>query len=282
MAGYTRQSAASILSGEIVSAAPINAEYNQIESAFSASTGHKHDGTTAEGPPIDRIADADQNNKVLIDTSNNHIEFYVDTGASTQQLRIQDGAIVPITDNDIDLGTASLEFKDLYVDGTANLDTVDIDAGNIDGTIIGASSAAAGTFTNLTASGTVNFTGATITDGGTFSTIDIDGGTIDGTVVGGTSAAAGTFTTLTGATVNGTTSITTPSLTATSAVNFSGATVSNLGTVTTANIDGGTIDGTVVGGTSAAAGTFTNLTASGTVNLTGATVSNGGSVMVVQ
>ena len=47
MAGYTRQSSAQILSGEIVSAAPINAEYNQIVSAFDESTGHKHDGTSA-------------------------------------------------------------------------------------------------------------------------------------------------------------------------------------------------------------------------------------------
>jgi hypothetical protein len=44
-----------------------------------------------------------------------------------QQLRIQDGAIVPITDNDIDLGTSSLEFKDLFIDGTANIDTLSLD-----------------------------------------------------------------------------------------------------------------------------------------------------------
>jgi hypothetical protein len=117
-------SSAQILSGEIVSAAPINAEYNQIVNAFDATTGHKHDGTAAEGPPIDRIADADQNNKVLIDTANNHIEFYIDTGATTQQLRIEDGAIVPITDDDIDLGAVGAEFKDLHLDGTANIDSL--------------------------------------------------------------------------------------------------------------------------------------------------------------
>ena len=128
MAGYTRQSSAQIVSGEVISAAPINAELNQVLAAFDESTGHSHDGTSAEGPPIDRVADADQRNMVLVDTSNNHIEFYNEVGgAATQQLRIQDGAIVPITDNDIDLGTASLEFKDLYIDGTAHIDTLDID-----------------------------------------------------------------------------------------------------------------------------------------------------------
>lgn len=128
MAGYTRQSSAQIVSGEVISASPINAEYNQLLAAFNETSGHAHDGTAAEGPPIDRIADADQKNAVLIDTSNNHIEFYNEVGgAATQQVRIQDGAIVPITDNDIDLGTASLEFKDLYIDGTAHIDTLDID-----------------------------------------------------------------------------------------------------------------------------------------------------------
>jgi len=128
MAGYTRQSTAQIVSGEVISAAPLNAELNQVLAAFNNSTGHSHDGTAAEGPPIDRIGDADQNNKVLVDTSNNHLEFYTEVSSSSvQQLRIQDGSILPITDNDIDLGGASNEFKDLYLDGTAHIDTLDID-----------------------------------------------------------------------------------------------------------------------------------------------------------
>ena len=128
MAGYTRQSTAQIVSGEVISAAPVNAELNQVLAAFNESTGHSHDGTAAEGPPIDRIGDADQNNKVLIDTTNNYVEFYTEVSSSSvQQLYIADGAIVPVTDNDIDLGTASLEFKDVFVDGTAHIDTLDID-----------------------------------------------------------------------------------------------------------------------------------------------------------
>jgi hypothetical protein len=43
------------------------------------------------------------------------------------------GAIVPKSDNSVDLGTSSLEFKDLYIDGTANLDTANISAGTITG-----------------------------------------------------------------------------------------------------------------------------------------------------
>lgn len=51
--------------------------------------------------------------------------------------------------------------------------------------------------TDLTASGTVDFAGATVDDLGTVTTGDIDGGTVDGAVIGGNSAAAGTFTDLT-------------------------------------------------------------------------------------
>ena len=45
MAGYTRQSSAQIVSGEVVSAAPLNAEFNQVLSAFDETTGTSHDGT---------------------------------------------------------------------------------------------------------------------------------------------------------------------------------------------------------------------------------------------
>ena len=112
--------------------------------------------------------------------------------------------------------------------GTVTIPTVDINAGAIDGTAIGASSAAAGTFTNLVAT-----------------SADINGGTVDGATIGGSSAGAGTFT----------------NLTASGTVNFNGATVSNLGTITTANLDGGTADNIVIGGSTAAAGTFTTLAA---------------------
>jgi hypothetical protein len=49
---------------------------------------------------------------------------------------------------------------------------------------------------NLTATGTVNFTGATVSNGGSVTTVDIDGGTIDGTTIGGASRAAASVTTL--------------------------------------------------------------------------------------
>ncbi|UAW59375.1 putative tail fiber protein [Pelagibacter phage HTVC033P] len=146
MAGYSaRQS--SFTTGDTILAAHSNDEFNQVLAAFNATTGHSHDGTAGEGGPVGVLRDADSNNKVLVDTSNNHLEFYVEvSSAAVQQLRIQDGAIVPITDSDIDLGTSSLEFKDLFIDGTANIDalvadTADINGGTVDGATLGTNSA---------------------------------------------------------------------------------------------------------------------------------------------
>ena len=52
MVGYTRQSSADIVTSAVIEAAPLNAEFNQLASAFDASTGHNHDGTAAGGAPI--------------------------------------------------------------------------------------------------------------------------------------------------------------------------------------------------------------------------------------
>jgi len=128
MAGYTRQSSAEIADALTIEAVDLNNEFNDLVAAFSNTSGHKHDGTAAEGPVISVLGDAGVAtplNKILVDTTNKHIEFYTDvSSAAVQQLRIQDGAIVPILDNDIDIGTTALEFKDGFFDGTVNLDTL--------------------------------------------------------------------------------------------------------------------------------------------------------------
>ena len=122
---YTRQESASITDGSVIEASHFNNEFNQVEAAFAASTGHQHDGTTGEGGYIPLIADTDANNKIVSDTVNNRFGVFVEVASSpVEQFRFQDGAIVPVTDNDIDLGTSVLEFKDLYLDGTANVDTL--------------------------------------------------------------------------------------------------------------------------------------------------------------
>ncbi len=128
MAGYTRQS--SINDNDTITAAIFNNEYNKLLAAFNNSTGHKHDGTAAEGPVIALIGDAGLTtplNKIQIDTANDTIDFSIDvSGTSTEQFNLQDGAIVPASNNDIDLGTSSLQFKDAFFDGIVTLDGLTI------------------------------------------------------------------------------------------------------------------------------------------------------------
>ena len=131
MAGYTRQSVADIVPTAVVRAAPINAEYNKLRDAFTHSTtgttGHKHDGSSDEGSYVPLIADLDALNKIVVDTTNNRHGVFVEvSSAAVEQVRFQDGVILPVVDNDIDLGSSTYELKNVYVDGTAYIDTVSI------------------------------------------------------------------------------------------------------------------------------------------------------------
>jgi hypothetical protein len=259
LTGYVRQSAADIVPTAVVRAAPINNELNALRDAFAAGAGHKHDGTAAEGHPVPVIGDADLLNKIATDTANNRHGVFVEVAAAAvEQVRFQDGAIVPVTDNDIDLGTGALEFKDLYIDGTANIDslvadTADINGGTVDAAVVGASTPAAGTFTSLTANTSL-----------VAATADINAGTIDGAVIGGSSALA-----ITGTTVTATTGFVgglTGAVTGNTAGTHTGAVVGNV----TGNLTGNVTAST---GTS----TFNDVTINGGLNMdagTAATITN--------
>ena len=248
-ATYTRQSSYS--DGDTITAAHTNDEFNQLLAAFASSTGHTHDGTTAEGGPITKllgtaitIGDGTAGSDIAVtfdgETSDgvltwkedeDYFEFSDDIlVASTEKLQFRDtaiyinsstdgqldlvadteiqiaattvdingnvdvsgtltvagavdfgdaalsnvgavqldsisgdadtntaitfsgsdvitvstggenqvtftnGAIVPSTDNDIDLGSSSVEFKDLYIDGTAHVDAISLDGTTITST----------------------------------------------------------------------------------------------------------------------------------------------------
>ena len=125
MAGYTRQS--SFTDGDVITASHSNDEFNQVLAAFVNTSGHKHDGTAAEGPVIGLIGDpgvATPLNKVVVDNTNNRVGVFVDAGgagSTVEQIRFQDGAILPVTNNDVDIGSSSLKFKELHLAGAANI-----------------------------------------------------------------------------------------------------------------------------------------------------------------
>jgi cytoskeletal protein CcmA (bactofilin family) len=253
MASYTRQS--TINDGDTITAALFNNEFNQLLAAFNNSTGHAHDGTTAEGPVIGLIGDAGEtspNNKVLIDTSNNHIEFYVEVSSSSvQQLRIQDGAIVPITDSDVDLGTSSLYFKDAFIDSITTTGNVSV-GGNLDVT------------------GTIDFSDSAITNVGSIQLDSIAGDADSDTSI--TFSGSDVITVAAGGAnqVTFTNGAIVPSTDNDIDLGSSSSEFKDLFIDGTANIDslvadtadinGGTVDGAIIGGSSAAAITGTTIT----------------------
>ena len=65
--GYTRNDTANnIADGNVINASDLDGEFDAVQAAFNASTGHSHDGTTGEGPQIDASGIA--NNAVALGT----------------------------------------------------------------------------------------------------------------------------------------------------------------------------------------------------------------------
>jgi hypothetical protein len=135
--GYVRADTANnIANGNVIDADDLDNEFNAVEAAFNASTGHTHDGTTSEGAPIEVIGPAQ------------------DIVATATVLR-------PKTTNTVDLGTSSLKYKDAYLAGDLSLG----DAATIGGalSVTGTSTLAAVSVTgNQTNTGNLTVNGNTI------------------------------------------------------------------------------------------------------------------------
>ncbi len=122
---------------------------------------------------IDSISgDADSNTSITFSGSD---VITIATGGSGR-LTIGDGALTPVTNNQIDLGTSSLEFKDAFFDGTV---TSDAFAGPLTGNVTGNVSGTAATVTGAAQSN--------ITSLGTLTTLTVDSVIINGTTIGHTS-----------------------------------------------------------------------------------------------
>jgi len=221
MAGtsYTRQS--TLTDGDTITAGLFNNEYNQIVSAFSyttsGTTGHQHDGSAGQGGNIHTIGDQDFLNKIVVDTANNRVGFFIEvSGTATEQVRVEDGAVVPVTDNDVDLGSSSVQFKDLFLNGTANIDALVLTSGSTVTTILNEDNMSSDSDTALATQQSIKaYVDAQVTaqdldltDGTTVIAIDLDSETLS--ILGGTGITStasgngvtlsidGTVTTLTG------------------------------------------------------------------------------------
>lgn len=120
---YQRQDTSNnIANGNIINADDLDNEFNAIQGAFAAVTGHSHDGTTGEGGPITVVGPA-------------------------QDLAVSATQVLPKTNNTLDLGSASFKFKDAYVDGILYADGI-----NFNGTAISATAAEINHLSGVTSS----------------------------------------------------------------------------------------------------------------------------------
>ena len=140
-------------------------------------------GTDVIDTDIGGVGSYDLNGEELILDADADTSFTADTDdqidikiGGTDQLTIKDGALSPVTTNDIDLGTASLEFKDAYFDGTV---TSDAFAGPLTGNVTGNASGTAATVTTAAQSN--------ITSLGTLTTLTVDNVITNGATIGHTS-----------------------------------------------------------------------------------------------
>ncbi len=143
-ATYTRQS--SYTDGDTITAAHTNDEFNQLLAAFAASTGHTHDGTTAEGGPITKLlgntltfgaATAGTDITITFDGESNdgvlkwmededYFEFSDDILiATTEKLQFRDTAIYihSSTDGQLDLvADSEIQIAATTIDMNGNVD----------------------------------------------------------------------------------------------------------------------------------------------------------------
>ncbi len=307
MTGYVRADVTNqIQNGNIVDATTLDAEYDAVQTAFNATVGHKHDGSVGEGAPIVVLGPGQEiditSSAVLPETTN-----VMDLGSPA--LRFKDGYFagsvgintdlavggdvdllgtvvvgdigadfLPETDDLWDLGSTTKEWQDLWIDGTANIDsliadTADINGGTIDGVVIGGSVRGAVNATTLNASGNSTLTGS-VSSGAITST---------GAVSGTSLASSGTLnvtgnSTLTGAVNSG--AVTASSLSSSGALSVTGnSTLTGAVTATTTlNVAGNsTLTGSVSSGTITSTGNLNgvNGTLSGTLAVTGNTTLSG-------
>lgn len=120
--GYTRQSAADIQAGEVVKAAPINAELNQLQLAFDETSGHIHDGTSGGGALVPLISDVDGDTQINAETTADEDVIRVIV-AGTNAIQVSNTTLRTTTGVTFDIGSSSVPFSNAYF-VTANLGNV--------------------------------------------------------------------------------------------------------------------------------------------------------------
>ena len=156
MAGYTRNDTTNqIADGNVINAAPLDGEFNAIESAFNVSSGHTHDGsTTGDGGPISKLGpsqETTQSGSTLATTTDITVatdKFIQFRDSGLKILSSADGKLDIDADTELEMGAPTVDIDastavtidtaTLTITGAANIvGDLDVDNININGTTIG-------------------------------------------------------------------------------------------------------------------------------------------------
>jgi len=133
--GYIRTDTSdNIANGNVIDADDLDTEFNAVESAFNSTTGHTHDGTSSEGAPITVVGPA-------------------------QDIVVTTTVMRPKTTNVLSLGSDAVRYKDLFLEGNADVDgTINVQgAATLQDTLAVTSNATIGG--NLTVTGNATIAG---------------------------------------------------------------------------------------------------------------------------
>ena len=185
---YTRQS--SYTDGDVITAAHTNNEFNQILAAFASSSGHTHDGTTAEGGPISSLL---ANNLTFGTGADTDIAITFDGNTSDGVLTWkEDEDYFEFSDDILVASTEKLQFRDtaIYINSSADgqLDLVADTEIQIAATTIDMNGAVdiSGNLDvggNLTVTGTTTFNGGTLTLGDAASDNVVFGADVNSSII---------------------------------------------------------------------------------------------------
>lgn len=165
--GYVRNDVSNnIDNGNVINADDLDGEFEALEDAFTATTGHTHDGTTAEGGPVSVVG-------------------------PVQDLVVSTTSVLPKTTDTLDLGSSGKTFKDAYFSGEVTSVTFVGDltgdvtgnlagnvAGNVTGDVTGNADTANAVNNALTVGTGLTLSSGTTYDGSVAVTISTD---LDGT-----------------------------------------------------------------------------------------------------
>ena len=194
--GYTRNDTSNnIADGNVINASDLDGEFDAIQSAFDASSGHSHDGTSGEGPQI--AAGGIANNAVALGTktTGNYVAAGAVSGVGLSGSASAEGATFTVTSNATNANTAntivSRDASGNFSAGTVTAALTGDVTGNVSGTS-GSTTGNAATATALATGRTIGMTGDVVWTSASF-----DGsGNVTGTAtIQANSVALGTDTT---------------------------------------------------------------------------------------